>query len=151
MVRIGYAKKHPAYSLRKQVLALKEAGCELIFQEKSPNENTELLKALEVYEIGQDVFMTLLHSENDFIKQQFLAFLELQRYTKRSGRPKKSTLSTEEIALKLLQKKEQKLSNADICEVLEISKRTLYRIKEGQEQSDVVDGVFSDPQTKFLG
>ena len=148
MVLIGYAKKHPAYSLKKQVLALKEAGCELIFQEKCTHDNSELLKALEVYEIGQDVFMTLLHSENDFIKQQFLAFLELQRYNKGRGRPKKSILRTEDIALKLCQKN---LSNQDICEILGISKRTLSRIKREQEVSDSSVDAFSDPQTQFLG
>ncbi len=151
MVLIGYAKKHPTYSLKRQVSALKEAGCELIFQEKSPHENTELLKALEVYEEGQDVFLTLLHSENNVIKRQFLAFLELQRYTKGRGRPKKSIVKTEEIALKLCEKN---LSSQDICEILGISRRTLSRIKQERELLDSSrsdDEVFLDPTTQFLG
>ncbi len=126
MALIGYAKKHPSYCLKKQIEALKEAGCSIIYAEQSMNENSELLKALDVYEEGKDVFVTLLHRKNDVIQPQFRAVLELKKYTSPRGRPRKTSPATEEIVFKL---REKKMSNKEICEILNISLSTLSRIK----------------------
>ena len=126
MALIGYAKAHPAYSLKKQVAALKQAGCDRIFQDESANSYTGLHKAIEAYEEGQDVFLTLLHCKNNIIQEQFLAMMELKKYLRGPGRRKK-TVSIEETVIRLLKKK---TSTPDICEILDISTSTLSRIKK---------------------
>ncbi len=126
MALIGYAKAHPAYSLKKQVAALRRAGCHRIFQDESANDYTGLHKAIEAYEEGQDIFLTLLHRKNNMIQRQFLDMLELKKYLRSPGRRKK-TVNIEETVIKLLEKK---TSTADICEILDISTSTLARIKD---------------------
>lgn len=129
MALIGYVKKHPSYSLKNQKEILRGAGCEIIFEETSVRENVELLKALEIYKEGKDIFLTLLHRNNDLVQPQFLAVLELKKreQAKRGGRPKKRTEDVEQIAVRLL---ERGLSNKEVCEIVDISQTTLTRIKE---------------------
>ena len=126
MALLGYATVHPAFSLKKQVALLKAAGCHRIFQDESVNDYTGLHKLIEVYEEGQDIFLTLLHRKNNIIQEQFLAMLELKKYLGSPGRRKK-TVNIEQTVIRLLEKE---TNTADICEILDISTSTLARIKQ---------------------
>ncbi len=126
MALLGYATVHPAFSLKKQVALLKAAGCHRIFQDESVNSYTGLHKLIEVYEEGRDLFVTALHRKNNIIQEQFLAMLELKKYLSDPGRPKK-TVSIEEVAIQLSQRN---TPTTEICEILNISERTFFRIKK---------------------
>ncbi len=125
MALLGYAKAHPAFSIKQQVAELKSAGCDRIFQDKV-NEYTGLHKLIEAYEEGRDLFVTPLHRKNSVIQEQFLAMLELKKYERGRGRPKKSTVNIDEVVIKLLQ---EKTPPEKICKILDISSSTLSRIK----------------------
>lgn len=129
MALIGYARVHPRFSLRKQVKLLKQAGCEQIFQDKAPNEYTGFHQAVEAYEEGRDVFVTLLHDQNSILEKHFLAMVELNRLTRGVGRPKKEEeeVNVKKVSLRLL---ERKIPSDDICYSLGISGSTLFRIKK---------------------
>ncbi len=129
MALIGYAKAHPTFSLRKQVRLLKQAGCDMIFQDKTANDYSGFYQAVEAYKEGRDVFLTLLHHKNLIFQEHFLAMVELNKLLCLPGRPKesKSTIPKDEVALKLWQ---EKLPAKRICDILGISTSTFSRIKK---------------------
>ncbi len=142
MALLGYAKAHPTFSLRKQVRLLKQAGCDQIFQDKTANEYSGFYQAVEAYEEGRDVFVTLLHHKNHIFQEQFLAMVELKKLLCLPGRPKegKSTIRKDEVALKLWQ---EKLPAKTICDILGISTSTFSRIKK----DNMLASVLSPAQT----
>ncbi len=70
--------------------------------------------------------MTALHRKNNIVQEQFLAMLELKKYGSDPGRPKK-TISIDEIAIQVSQRN---TPITEICEMLNISQRTFFRIKK---------------------